>query len=119
MVLPARAGHLRRFSEADRRHILAEADTPGASLSEVARRYGIARRREFVTRPYFWLSDDQFARLEPYLPTDTRGVPRVDDRRVISGIVHVLGVVAGPTHLQSMGRERPSITGSRAGARIA
>ena len=24
------------------------------------------------------------------LPTDTRGVPRVDDRRVISGIVHVL-----------------------------
>jgi transposase len=24
------------------------------------------------------------------LPTDTRGVPRVDDRRVISGIIHVL-----------------------------
>jgi transposase len=24
------------------------------------------------------------------LPTDTRGKPRVDDRRVISGIVHVL-----------------------------
>ena len=39
---------------------------------------------------YFWLSEAQFARLEPLLPTDTRGKPRVDDRRVISGIVHVL-----------------------------
>ena len=39
---------------------------------------------------YFWLSEVEFARLEPLLPTDTRGVPRVDDRRVISGIVHVL-----------------------------
>ena len=38
----------------------------------------------------FWLSDEQFARLAPLLPTDTRGVARVDDRRVISGIVHVL-----------------------------
>ena len=38
----------------------------------------------------FWLSEDQFARLTPHLPTDTRGMPRVDDRRVISGIVHVL-----------------------------
>src|SRR5262245_45133128 len=38
----------------------------------------------------FWLSDRQFARLRPLLPTDTRGVPRVDDQRVISGIVHVL-----------------------------
>ncbi len=39
---------------------------------------------------YFWLSGEQFARLEPLLPNDTRGKPRVDDRRVISGIVHVL-----------------------------
>lgn len=39
---------------------------------------------------HFWLADDQFERLEPYLPTDTRGKARVDDRRVISGIVHVL-----------------------------
>jgi transposase len=38
----------------------------------------------------FWLSEGQFARLVPHLPTDTRGKPRVDDRRVISGIVHVL-----------------------------
>ena len=44
IVLPARAGHRRRFSEADQRHILAEAAEPGRSVSEVARRYGIARR---------------------------------------------------------------------------
>jgi len=38
----------------------------------------------------FWLSEAQMRRLAPLLPTDTRGKPRVDDRRVISGIVHVL-----------------------------
>jgi transposase len=38
----------------------------------------------------FWLTKAQFSRLEPFLPTDTRGVRRVDDRRVISGIIHVL-----------------------------
>jgi len=43
-----------------------------------------------MIRDYFWLNATQFARLEPHLPTDTRGKPRVDDRRVISGIVHVL-----------------------------
>ena len=43
-----------------------------------------------MDRNYFWLDDEQFSRLEPLLPSDTRGVPRVDDRRVISGIVHVL-----------------------------
>jgi transposase len=40
----------------------------------------------------FWLSDEQWKRIEPHLPTDVRGVERVDDRRVISGIVHVLKV---------------------------
>jgi len=39
---------------------------------------------------HFWLSDAQFARLQPLLPHKPRGVPRVDDRRVISGIVHVI-----------------------------
>jgi len=38
----------------------------------------------------FLLTEAQMARLSPLLPSDTRGVPRVDDRRVISGIVHVL-----------------------------
>ena len=39
---------------------------------------------------HFWLSDAQFARIQPLLPDKVRGVPRVDDRRVISGIVHVI-----------------------------
>lgn len=39
---------------------------------------------------HFWLSDAQFTRLQPLLPNKPRGVPRVDDRRVISGIVHVI-----------------------------
>ena len=34
----------------------------------------------------FWLSDGQWARLAPLLLNK----PRVDDRRVISGIIHVL-----------------------------
>ena len=41
-------------------------------------------------RDLFWLTDEQFARIQPLLPTDTRGKPRVDDRRVISGIIHVI-----------------------------
>ena len=40
-----------------------------------------------MRRNLFWLSDGQ---IEPHLPTDVRGKDRVDDRRVISGIVHVL-----------------------------
>ena len=39
---------------------------------------------------FFWFSDEQWARIEPPLPRDTRGMPRVDDRRVLSGIVHAL-----------------------------
>jgi transposase len=38
----------------------------------------------------YWLSDEQWARIYPLLPTDVRGKKRVDDRRVISGIMHVL-----------------------------
>jgi transposase len=43
-----------------------------------------------VRRKLFWLSDPQWLRIEPHLPTDVRGVERADDRRVISGIIHVL-----------------------------
>ena len=37
----------------------------------------------------FWLSDRQFARMRPYFPL-SHGVPRADDRRVLSGIIHVI-----------------------------
>ncbi len=43
-----------------------------------------------MSETHFWLTAEQFSRLEPHLPQDTRGKARVDDRRVISGIVHVL-----------------------------
>ena len=43
-----------------------------------------------MRRNLFWLSDDQWRQIEPHLPKDVRGKERVDDRRVISGIVHVL-----------------------------
>ena len=36
-----------------------------------------------------WLSEAQLRRIEPYFPM-SHGVPRVDDRRVISGIVFVI-----------------------------
>lgn len=39
---------------------------------------------------FFWFSDAQWARIAPLLPTGTRGMKRVDDRRVLSGIVHAL-----------------------------
>lgn len=38
----------------------------------------------------FWLSDRAWAAIEPLLPRNQPGARRVDDRRVISGIVHVL-----------------------------
>ncbi len=40
-------GKRRRFSEADKRRIVAEADRPGASVSDVARRHRIAVRQLF------------------------------------------------------------------------
>ena len=43
-----------------------------------------------MSRDQFWLTDAQFSKIARHLPTDTRGKARVDDRRVISGIIHVL-----------------------------
>ena len=36
----------------------------------------------------FWLTEAQMARLQPYFPK-SHGRPRVDDRRVLSGIIFV------------------------------
>lgn len=38
----------------------------------------------------FWLNDEAWAAIEPHLPKNQPGARRVDDRRVISGILHVL-----------------------------
>ncbi|MCU9850108.1 IS5 family transposase [Defluviimonas sp. WL0024] len=36
----------------------------------------------------FWLTDEQMARLQPFFPK-SHGKPRVDDRRVLSGIIFI------------------------------
>ncbi|MCK1440446.1 IS5 family transposase [Bradyrhizobium sp. 15] len=38
----------------------------------------------------FWLNDKQWAQIEPHLPTNQTGPAREDDRRIISGIIHML-----------------------------
>ena len=38
----------------------------------------------------FWLTDQEWAAIERQLPQNQPGARRVDDRRVISGILHVL-----------------------------
>jgi transposase len=37
----------------------------------------------------FWLTKLQMRRIEPYFPL-SHGVPRVDDRRIVSGIIFVI-----------------------------
>ena len=41
-------------------------------------------------RGLFWLSDEQWTAIEPHLPYYAAGKRREDDRRIISGIIHVL-----------------------------
>ena len=43
-----------------------------------------------MSNSLFWLSDEAWSAIEPQLPKKQRGPRRIDDRRVISGIVHTL-----------------------------
>ena len=43
----------------------------------------------------FWLSKAQRHRIEPYFPL-SHGIPRVDDRRVVSGIMRTVDRAALP-----------------------
>src|ERR1700730_1699614 len=43
-----------------------------------------------MAKSLFWLSDEAWEALCPHLPRGRPGKPRVDDRTVISGILHVL-----------------------------
>jgi transposase len=40
----------------------------------------------------FWLNDKQWACIAPHPPTNLTGPERDDDRRIISGIIHMLQV---------------------------
>jgi transposase len=37
----------------------------------------------------FWFDDEQWSKVQPHLPTNQRGPERHDDRRILSGIMHV------------------------------
>ena len=43
-----------------------------------------------MAKQLYWISEAEWARIEPLLPRGRRGAHRVDDRRVISGILHML-----------------------------
>jgi transposase len=45
-------------------------------------------------RQLTWLSDAEWSKIEPLLSRGRKGACRVDDRRVISGIVHMLKIGA-------------------------
>ena len=73
-----------------------------------------------MSRNLFWLSDEQWARIEPHLPTDVRGVERADDRRVSAGSCTCSSAAAaGAIARKLMARRRPSITGLCAGRGVA
>ena len=40
----------------------------------------------------FWFNDEQWAKVVPHLPTNQPGPARKDDRRILSGIMHVLKI---------------------------
>lgn len=65
----------------------------------------------------FWLGQEKLARTERYFPL-SHGVPRVDDRRAPSGIIHVMK--RGPDWRDApteYGRTKPFTIVSFAGAR--
>ncbi|MBI5262121.1 MAG: transposase, partial [Bradyrhizobium sp.] len=73
IVPPPREGSRRKFNEADKRRIVEEAVRPGASLSEVARHYGIAARILFRWKQELMQAAPLFATVEiadATLPTE-------------------------------------------------
>ena len=63
-----------------------------------------------------WLSKAQMRRIEPHFPL-SHGVPRVDDRRIISGIIFVIrNGLRWRRPLRIMVRTKRSTTGLSAGA---
>jgi len=63
---------------------------PYVARSDAERRVTINSIGPFWEGNQVWLSDAEWRRIEPLLPKGRRGAHRVDDRRVISGIKHML-----------------------------
>jgi transposase len=70
-----------------------------------------------MRKQLYWLSEQEWRRIEPLLPRGRRGAHRVDDRRVISGIIYMLrtGARWRAVH-RNMGPTRRSTIASIAGA---
>jgi transposase len=68
-------------------------------------------------RRRFDLTDFEWAIIEPLLPNKPRGVPRVDDRRVLNGILWRFRTGSlGLIFPSAMGHIRSATTASSAGA---
>ena len=66
----------------------------------------------------FWLTEEQFNQISSLLPNKPRGVPRVDDRRVLSGIIFAFsGAIAGLMCRRNMAPPRRSTTAGSVGRR--
>jgi transposase len=66
------------------------------------------------------LTDYEWAAIKPFLPNKPRGVPRVNDRRVLNGIFWVLRSGAPWRDLpESLGHTLPATIPSFVGARLA
>ncbi len=77
----------------------------------------------------YWLSDEAWSKIEPFLPKVYAGARRKDDRRIISGIIHVLysgcrwqdcPAVYGPptTGLQSLGTDGAAVVAGWRSSRV-
>jgi len=59
-------------------------------LISALRRDSRFEKRAVTMSDLFWLTEAQMASLEPFFPK-SHGKPRVDDRRVLSGIIFICG----------------------------
>ncbi len=65
----------------------------------------------------FWLTDEQMAKLSPFFPR-SHGKPRVDDKRVLSGIYSSIAMGCGGVTLpKNTDRTRRFIAGGSVGVR--
>ncbi len=68
----------------------------------------------------YWLTDEVWEQIEPLLPMNRRGVKPMNNRCVISGILHVLKHGCRWRDCPAVkARIRPSTTGSITGPRLA
>lgn len=72
---------------------------------------GFRIREPWKTRGRYELMDHEWSIISPLLPNKPRGVPRVDDRRVLNGILWRF-------RRGAMVRPRPATTALSAGARL-